>query len=138
MQLRCTRNVQRVVERPVQEAGEPMEHGLADLLACVAAFGRSLQEKFDPQRFLAEFSSRAQRLVPHDRMIIVYLEDEGRAFTVFAEDRGQGPVLHTGRYTTDFDPGGRYAVDEWGLEPVFAGSGLLVDDVDRDPRMALQ
>ena len=115
-----------------------MEHGLADLLACVAAFGRSLQEKFDPQRFLAEFSSRAQRLVPHDRMIIVYLEDGGRAFTVFAEDRGQGPALHTGRYTTDFDPGGRYAVDEWGLEPVFAGSGLLVDDVDRDPRMALQ
>jgi hypothetical protein len=66
--------------RPVQEAGEPMarasaptESPLADLLACVAAFGQSLQEKFDPQRFLADFSARAQRLVPHDRVIIDYL-----------------------------------------------------------------
>jgi len=40
--------------------------GLADLLACVAAFGRSLDESFDPARFLAEFSARTQRLVPHD------------------------------------------------------------------------
>ncbi len=115
-----------------------MDDGLADLIACVAAFGRSLQETFAPQRFLTEFSLHAQRLVPHDRMIIVYLEDGGRAFTVFAEDRGQGPALHTGRYTTDFDPGGRYAADEWGLEPVFAGGGLLVDDVRRDPSTAAQ
>jgi len=40
-----------------------MDAGLADLIACVAAFGRSLQEKFDPQRFLAQFSSRARRQV---------------------------------------------------------------------------
>jgi len=39
---------------------------LSDLLACVAAFGRSLDESFDPTRFLAEFSARSQRLAPHD------------------------------------------------------------------------
>ncbi len=40
--------------------------GLSDLLACVVAFGRSLDDSFEPARFLAEFSARAQRLVPHD------------------------------------------------------------------------
>ena len=49
---------------------EPRESSLADLLACIAAFGRSMQAVFDPQRFLAEFSARAQRLVAHDRVII--------------------------------------------------------------------
>src|SRR6266404_2549387 len=112
-----------------------MESPLADLLACVAAFGRSLQEKFDPQRFLADFSARAQRLVPHDRVVIDYLEDDGRTFTVFAEHAGSGPAVFQGRYTTDFDPDGRYAVDEWDVGPVFAGGVLLIDDVERDPHM---
>ncbi|PYM88605.1 MAG: hypothetical protein DME13_01825 [Candidatus Rokuibacteriota bacterium] len=112
-----------------------MESPLADLLACVAAFGRSLQEKFDPQRFLADFSARAQRLVPHDRVIISSLEDDGRTFTVFAEHAGTGPAVFQGRYTTDFDPDGRYAVDEWDLRPVFEGGVLLIDDVERDPHM---
>jgi transcriptional regulator with GAF, ATPase, and Fis domain len=113
-----------------------MEAALADLLACVAAFGRSLQEKFDPQQFLVEFASRAKPLIPHDRMLIACLEDEGRTYTVFAESPGQGPPLHAGRYTTDFDPGGRYAIDEWDLESVFGGRVLLLDDVLRDARWA--
>jgi hypothetical protein len=33
-----------------------MDAGLADLLASLTAIGHSLQEAFDPQRFLAEFS----------------------------------------------------------------------------------
>ena len=107
----------------------PLDSPLADLLACVAAFGRSLQDEFDPQRFLSEFSSRAARLVPHDRVIIDYLEDGGRTFTVFAEDPGNGPAVYQGRYTTDFDPGGRYAMDEWDLGPVFAGGDLLIEDL---------
>jgi hypothetical protein len=53
------------------------QNGLSDLLACVAAFGRSLDDSFDPARFLAEFSARAQRLVPHDRVIIARREDDG-------------------------------------------------------------
>ncbi len=114
----------------------PMDAGLADLLACVAAFGRSLQAKFEPQRFLAEFSSRAQRLVPHDRMMIACVEDEGRTFTVFAEDPGQGPPIHEGRYTTDFDPGGRYTPDQLGFATILAGECQLVEDLQTDPRFA--
>src|SRR5260370_7008614 len=68
------------VERPVQEAGAPMESPLADLLACVAAFGRSLQEIFDPQRFLADFAPHAQRLAPHPRGIFDSLDVDGRTF----------------------------------------------------------
>jgi len=105
------------------------DEALTDLLECVAAFARSLEERFDPQHFLAEFSARAQRLLPHDRMLIAYIEDEARTYTVFAEDPGKGPPLHEGRYTTDFDPGGRYAADEWGFEPVFRGSAQLVNDM---------
>ena len=116
-------------------ASAPTESPLGDLLACVAAFGRSLQEKFDPQHFLADFSASAQRLVPHDRVIIDYLEDDGRTFTVFAEHAGSGPAVFQGRYTTDFDTNGRYAVDEWDLGPVFAGGVLLIEDVERDPHM---
>jgi transcriptional regulator with GAF, ATPase, and Fis domain len=113
-----------------------MDSGLADLLACVAAFGRSLHESFDPRNFLAEFSKRAQRLVPHDRMLIVYAEDEVGTFTVFAEDPGLGPPIHEGCYTTDFDPTGRYTADDWGLGPVLAGDVLLIPEVENDPRMA--
>jgi len=72
---------------------EPRESSLADLLACIAAFGRSMQAVFDPQRFLAEFSARAQRLVAHDRVIITYLEEDGRTFTIFAEHSGKGPAV---------------------------------------------
>jgi hypothetical protein len=50
----------------------------SDLLACVAAFERSLDESFDPARFLAEFSARSQRLVPHDYMLIALREDNRR------------------------------------------------------------
>jgi transcriptional regulator with GAF, ATPase, and Fis domain len=116
---------------------EPTESPLADLLACLGAFGRSLEETFDPQRFLTEFSARAQRLVAHDRMSIFYLDDTGRTFTVFAEDPGTAAATHAGRYTTDFDPGGRYAVDDSllaDLRPVFAGGVLIVEDAGRDPR----
>src|SRR6266850_5810485 len=54
-----------------------MNDGLADLLACVAAFGRSLDESFDPARFLAEFSASSQRLVPHDHVFIALPENKG-------------------------------------------------------------
>jgi GAF domain-containing protein len=115
---------------------EPKESCLADLLACVAAFGRSMQEAFDPRRFLAEFSACAQHLVPHDRVTITYLEDDGRTFTVFAEHRGIGPAVGAGRYTTDFNPAGRYAAEDWNFAHVFAGDVLVVDDAQRDPRFS--
>jgi transcriptional regulator with GAF, ATPase, and Fis domain len=113
-----------------------LDTGLADLLACVAAFGRSLHETFDPQKFLGEFSRRVQPLVPHDRILILYAGEQACTFTVFAEDPGVGPPLHEGRYTMDFDPGGRYSTDDWGLGAVCAGDVLHVRDVEHDPRMS--
>ena len=49
---------------------------LDDLLACVAAFARSLEGAFDPHRFLDEFSARTQPLT-HDGMLIACVEDAG-------------------------------------------------------------
>jgi len=112
-----------------------MDVGLADLLASLTAIGRSLQEAFDPQRFLAEFSGPVQRLVPHDRLMIAHLE-EGGTLSVFAEHARRGSLLHAGHYTTDFDPGGHYSPDEQVLRPVLAGEPMLVHDIQVDPRFA--
>src|SRR5262245_54922230 len=83
---------------------------LADLVACLAAIGRSMHDAFDPKSFLGEFSGRLQRLIPHDRLVVAYLDDDRRTFTVFAEFAPKGPILHAEHYTTGFSPEGRYPV----------------------------
>jgi transcriptional regulator with GAF, ATPase, and Fis domain len=115
---------------------EPASEGLAGLACSLGAISRALQDAFDPQRFLTEFSSCVHRLLPHDRLMIAYLEDEGRTFTVFAEYAAVGPLLHEGHYTLAFDPGGRYTPQDWDLWPVFVGSAELVTDIQLDPRYA--
>jgi transcriptional regulator with GAF, ATPase, and Fis domain len=106
---------------------------LADLLACVAAFARSLEGEFDPQRFLDEFSERAQALVPHDGNVIAWLEDEGRSFSAFARRvPAPGMRLVRGNYTIGFDPGGRFARDAAGFGVVFDGESQIVDDARAD------
>jgi transcriptional regulator with GAF, ATPase, and Fis domain len=109
---------------------------LPDLLASLAAIGRSMQEEFDPQRFLDQFSAQIQRLIPHDRLVIDHLDEEGRTFTVFAEHAPPGLVLHQEHYTTTFDPRARYVLAEWVLRHVFAGEAMLVHDFSADPRFA--
>src|SRR6266404_6785282 len=111
--------------------------GLSDLLACVAAFGRSLDEHFDPARFLAEFSARAQRLVPHDHMLIAVLEDDGQTYSVFAEYAVRGRLLAgEALYTTAFARGGRLATEDCALTPVFKGETQLIADVTTDDRLS--
>jgi len=112
-----------------------MNDGLADLLACIAAFGQSLQATFDPRLFLDDLSARAQRLVPHYRMLVPYLEDDDGTATVFAEHSPDDVLFHEGRYTTDFDPAGRYAPNQWAFGVVLlAGDVVLSGDVGNDPR----
>jgi transcriptional regulator with GAF, ATPase, and Fis domain len=118
---------------PLGRTDGPAE-GLADLLESLAAIGRSMQEEFDPQRFLGEFSARLQRLVPHDRLVVDLLDEDGRTFTVFAEHAPAPLTLHQEHYTTAFHPGTRYVVAEWVLRRVFAGEALLVGDFPGDPR----
>jgi len=111
--------------------------GLSDLLACVAAFGRSLDEHFDPARFLAEFSARTQRLVPHDHMLIAVLEDDGQTYSVFAEYAVRGRLLAgEAQYTTAFARGGRLATEDCALTPVFEGETQLIADVTTDDRLS--
>jgi len=109
---------------------------LSDLLASLAAIGRSMQEEFDPQRFLDQFSAQIQRMIPHDRLVIDHLDEDGRTFTVFAEHAPPGLVLHETHYTTTFDPQARYIVAEWALRHVFAGEAMLVQEFPTDPRFA--
>ena len=108
---------------------------LADLLACVAAFGRSLDATFDPTRFLAEFSARAQRLVPHDRVLIARREGDGDTSSVFAAYAVRGDILGDSRhYTTAFSPGDRVAPAEFVLAAVFEGNTRVTADMATDSR----
>jgi len=118
------------VDRLVGDA----EPRLADLLASLAAIGRSIQQEFDPRRFLDEFSEQIRHLIPHDRLVIHYLDAEGQTFTVFAETGSPSLLLHKAHYTTDFDPAGRYVAAEWGIRPVYSGETMRMDDVRTDPR----
>jgi hypothetical protein len=61
---------------------------------------------FDPKSFLGEFSARLQRLIPHDRLVVAYLDDDRRTFTVFAEFAPKGRTYSaahaaTGRQVAD-------------------------------------
>ncbi|PYN93373.1 MAG: hypothetical protein DMD91_30220 [Candidatus Rokuibacteriota bacterium] len=106
---------------------------LSDLLACVAAFGRSLNDSFDPARFLAEFSARSQRLVPHDYMLIALREDDGQTYSVFAEYAVRGSLRGDNRrYTTASERGGRVATETFALAPVFRGETQLTADMATD------
>jgi transcriptional regulator with GAF, ATPase, and Fis domain len=117
-----------------------MSAGQADLLACVTAFSRALEGAFDPQRFLHDFSAHAQGLVPHDGMLIAWLEDEGRTFSAFARNVvGPDVTIDFRNYTITFDPSERFPRDTAAFGPVFRGQAQLIADdtgmpsaVDRD------
>jgi transcriptional regulator with GAF, ATPase, and Fis domain len=104
-----------------------------DLLASLTAIGRAMQEDFNPQRFLADFSTQVQRLLPHDRLMIAYRE-EGGSVSVFAEHHLRGAAIHEGRYTIAFDPGGRYTPGDLALGRVLGGDAELVRDFQNDAR----
>lgn len=104
-----------------------------NVLDALCAVGRSMRETFDPHRLLNEFSSQLAPLVPHDRLVVDVLEEDGRAFTVFAEHVVRGPRLHETHYTASLGRE-RYPVAEWAIRPVFAGDTMLVADVATDPQ----
>ena len=108
----------------------------SDLLVCLAAIARALQGEFQPRAFLADFSTALQPFVPHDRLGIGYLSDDGRTFSVFAEHGGPGFLLPTERYTPDLCGATRFPVADSPLAAVFEGEALCVADLPADPRFA--
>ena len=107
---------------------------LADLLASIAAIGRSMQEAFDPRRFLDEFSQRIRGILPHDRLVILNLAEDGKVFTVFSETGGPEPMHES--YTSSFQPSAKFVVSECAIQRVFSGETMLVYDVLADARFA--
>src|SRR4029453_11823162 len=106
----------------------------SDIVVCLTAFARALQSEFQPRAFLADFSAALQPFVPHDRLGIGYLSDDGRTFSVFAEHGGPGFLPPTDRYTTDLGGAARFPVADSPLAPVFEGEVLCVADLPADPR----
>ena len=114
-----------------------MTDDVSDVLDCVATFGRSLDRSFHPAQFLSEFSVRAQRLVPHDYMLIQRREGDGQTCSTLAECAVRGPLLRQRtHYTTSFERGVRVPADVFALRPVFEGQAQIVADMTTDPRFA--
>jgi hypothetical protein len=122
-----------IVKRRTMSAMTP--DSLSNLLGCVASFGRSLHESFDPARFLAEFWARIQRVVPHDYLLIALREDDGQTYSIFAEYAVRGSLRgDNSRYTTGFERGRRVATECVALAPVFGGETQLIADRATDDR----
>ena len=103
----------------------------------MAAFARSLEGEFDPQRFLHDFSAQAQALVPHEGMFIAWLEDEGRTFSAFARNViGPDVTIDFRNYTIAFDPSERFPRDTAAFGPIFDGQAQLISGDDDIPGSA--
>jgi hypothetical protein len=101
----------------------------------VAALGSSLDQKFDPARFLSEFSARAQTLIPHDYILIQRRDDDGQTCSAFAEHAVRGALLGDGSpYTLALERGDRVPAEAFALGPIFEGHAQVVADITTDPR----
>ncbi|MFO0983266.1 MAG: GAF domain-containing protein [Planctomycetota bacterium] len=100
-----------------------------ELLASVAALAQSMEQAFDPRRFLEQFSSRIQALLPHDRVVVFRRSEDDQTFTVFAEHDLDGRDLYAGFWTTAFDPEARFLIKDWPhVGAVFEGQEVRFDD----------
>jgi len=106
---------------------------LLELLPPLGAIARA-EGTFDPRRFLDAFSAQLQPLVPHDRIAILYIEDDLRTFSVFAERAGPGLVPAVEHYTTDFRRESRVPIADFSFRDVLTGTAMRVDDLSRSRR----
>jgi transcriptional regulator with GAF, ATPase, and Fis domain len=117
-------------ERGGRESGPRALTGLdlTGLYGAVAALARSTRRETDPRPFFAGVAAQVRELIPHDRLMLAYLEKESRTLSVFGEHVGGVPPRHEGHYTFACDLGRRYTADEIGHARVFAGQPELVRD----------
>jgi len=121
---------------PIPPGSSRMETTDPNLLGCLAAVGRAVEGEFDPRRFLDDLSRMLQPLIPHDRLGILYLDEERRTYSVFAEHAVPGLLPSVGRYTTDLEREDRFLVSESPLQAIFDGETRRIPDASTDPRVA--
>ncbi len=106
----------------------------AGILDALAALGRSLSEEVEPRTFLDDFSRLVRTWVPHDRLVVATLSEDGRSFTILAEQTGPIRALHADHYLNLASPRARHPVGNWGVAPVFGGQAMVAPDLRSDPR----
>jgi transcriptional regulator with GAF, ATPase, and Fis domain len=118
---------------PLPALGGAAGAALVELLPSLVAVARAMEGEFDPRRFLDAFSAQLQLVVPHDRVSIVYLDDDRQTFSIFAEHAGPGLLPKAEHYTTDFRRESRFRVFDSPLRQVLTGEAMRVDDLSVHP-----
>jgi GAF domain-containing protein len=111
-----------------------IEVDLGGIVGGVAALARAMSRKFDPGKFLEGLSGQLQELIPHDRVMVLYLHDGGRTVSVFAEHAPGDAPRHDGRYTLSLARAKRYPSAEAVSSRVFAGQAEFGRDAQSDGR----
>src|SRR2546426_5519714 len=116
-------------------------HGVAEtevdrggIVGAVAARARAMSPEFDPDGFLEGLSGQLQGSIPHDRVMVLYLDDGGRTVSVFAEHAPADAPRHDGGYTLSLARARRYPSAEAVSSCVFAGQAEFVRDAQSDAR----
>jgi transcriptional regulator with GAF, ATPase, and Fis domain len=111
---------------------------LSGIVSAVAAQARAMTPEFDPGGFLEGLSAQVQGLIPHDRVTVLYLDEGGRTFSIFAEHVARDARRGDGRYTLSLARASRYPIAEAASSCVFAGQAEFIRDAQSDARCAAQ
>src|SRR5438874_1074989 len=110
------------------------EVDLGGIVGAVAARARAMTPECDPGGFLQGLSAQLHGLIPHDRVTVLYLDEGGRTFSVFAEHAAGDAARADGRYTLSLARANRYSIAEAVSSCVFAGQAEFVRDAQSDAR----
>src|SRR5438445_565650 len=110
------------------------EVDLGGIVGAVAARARTMTPESDPGGFLQGLSAQLQGLIPHDRVTVLYLDEGGRTFSVFAEHAAGGAPPADGRYTLSLARASRYPTAEAVSSLVFPGQAGFVRAAQSDAR----
>jgi transcriptional regulator with GAF, ATPase, and Fis domain len=104
-----------------------------ELLGAFAVIERALEGEFLPSAFLRDLAAAVQPVVPHDRLALVYLDDDRQAFSVFAEHGSPLWLPDGDHYTTDSNHVARFPVVGPSLASALEGTGTRIPDLAAEP-----
>jgi transcriptional regulator with GAF, ATPase, and Fis domain len=110
------------------------EVDLGGLVGAIAARARVLSRESDPGGLLEGLSGQLQGLIPHDRVMVLYLDDGGRTVSVFPEHASGDAPRHDGRSSLSLARANRYPTAEAVSSCVLAGQAEFVRDAQSDAR----